>query len=361
MLDVAASEDVHAESFTLLADHLVATRRVRAEDLASDLENPAADSAVRLLSAGDRAFLIDRLAHGLLHHDDGSGDAVLVDPASLRDGELTLVPIGDLADRPDFPITAGADFTKPGLGWGLFPWALPDDQSYRDYLRSVFVLYAHQQKLGYAADPKSFPDLVVRQLTHRFFQDFLTEDRTEVPLNHLLVPIVTAILAAPTASGFGFAIPAATLPVQGTTSDRQHLDALLAAAGISVQEFANRYRLQVTEPDTTMSTPAQLNIYTLSRILSDSAQGPIEPPENVIEPQLPGTEGKPILWNEVVGSAPFFLRFDEWLARQQPFYAEPVRPAHPGRGCRAWSVAGRGSQEVPRVSPRSGDVEHRLI
>ena len=25
---------------------------------------------------------------------------------------------------------------------------------------------------------------------------------------------------------------------------------------------------------------------------------------------------------EVIGSAPFFLRFDEWLARQQPFFAE---------------------------------------
>ena len=42
----------------------------------------------------------------------------------------------------------------------------------------------------------------------------------------------------------------------------------------------------------------------------------------MIEPQLPGEEGKPILWTEVVGSAPFFLRFDEWLARQQPFFAE---------------------------------------
>ena len=72
----------------------------------------------------------------------------------------------------------------------------------------------------------------------------------------------------------------------------------------------------------TLSTPVQLNVHTLSRVLSDTAQGPVEPPENVIDPQLPGEEGKPILWTEVVGSAPFFLRFDEWLARQQPFFAE---------------------------------------
>ena len=63
-------------------------------------------------------------------------------------------------------------------------------------------------------------------------------------------------------------------------------------------------------------------MHTLSRVLSDTAQGPVEPPENAIVPQLPGEEGKPILWSEVVGSAPFFLRFDEWLARQQPFFAE---------------------------------------
>jgi hypothetical protein len=69
-------------------------------------------------------------------------------------------------------------------------------------------------------------------------------------------------------------------------------------------------------------TPVQLNVHTLSRVLSDTAQGPVEPPENVIVPQLPNQEARPILWSEVVGSAPFFLRFDEWLARQQPFFAE---------------------------------------
>ena len=108
----------------------------------------------------------------------------------------------------------------------------------------VFVLFAHQQKLGVDADPKTFPAIVERQLTRRFFQDFRTADRTEVPLNTLLVPLVTAILdrARPgRASGSGS--PPATLPAQGTRTDRQHLDALLALAPVKVQEFANRYRL----------------------------------------------------------------------------------------------------------------------
>ena len=119
---------------------------------------------------------------------------------------------------------------------------------------------------------------------------------------------------------------------------------MLALAPVKVQEFANRYRLPLTEPDSVSYSPVKLNIYTLSRILSDTAQGPVEPAENVIEPQLPGVEGKPILWTEVVGSAPFFLRFDEWLARQQPFFAEnlfALRTQVVGASSGVWLTDGR--------------------
>ena len=70
---------------------------------------------------------------------------------------------------------------------------------------------------------------------------------------------------------------------------------------MSVQEFANRYRLPLTEPDTAVSSPVLLNIFTLSRALSYTAQGPVEPPENIIQPQLAGEQGKTILWIQVVG------------------------------------------------------------
>jgi hypothetical protein len=325
VLAVVGTDEVGPRRLALLADHLVATRRVRADDLATDLADPGPDSIVRLFSAGDRARLLADLARGLSRDGevDRAGDAYLVDPAALRDGELRLLPIRDLPH--DLGIRPEPDpdlFTRPGVGWDAFPWALPDDQSYRDYLRSVFVLFAHQQKLGVGADPRTFPDIVERQLRRRFFQDFRTSDRTEVPLNRLLVPIVTSILTAPTGSGFGFGLAAAALPAQGNHTDRQHLDALLALASVTVEEFANRYRLPLAEADSAVSTPVKLNVHTLSRVLSDTAQGPVEPAENVIEPQLPGEQGKPILWREVVGAAPFFLRFDEWLARQQPFFAE---------------------------------------
>jgi len=311
-LAVRAAEYVDTSRMGMLADHLVATRRVLAGDLADDLACPAADSMVRLLTPGERARLLDELS-------TGGEQADVVDPDAMRDGIVAYLP------RPDVEFGFDLDkdgFTWPGPIWSRFAWSLADDQSYRDYLRGVFVLFAHQQSLGAGADATAFPDVVERQLRRRFFQDFRTADRTEAPLNTLLIPIVTAILTAPTGNGFGFGVPVADIPPQGGLTGRAHLDRLLALTPIGVDEFANRYRLPLREPDTATSTPVLVNVHTLSRVLSDTAQGPIEPAENVIDPQLPGAEGKPILWPEVVGSAPFFLRFDEWLGRQQPFFAE---------------------------------------
>lgn len=322
---VTPAPALSTEHLTLLSEQLIANRLIRVDDVASDLAAPAADSVARLLTAGERARLLAMLDRD--PHDHGPADhpasSQLLDPVALRHGDVRFVPVNELP-RPDFPPQHFSDDLniRPNLGWDLFPWALSDEQSYRDYLRSVFVLFAHQQKLGVNADPKTFPGTVERQLAHRFHQNFRTPDRTEVPLNGLLIPLVTTILQAATGSGFGFGIAAGALPAQGALTNRQHLDALLALAPVGVQEFASRFRLPLTEADSVKSSPLKLNIYTLSRVLSDTAQGPVEPPENVIEPQLPGARGKPILWTEVVGSAPFFLRFDEWLARQQPFYPE---------------------------------------
>ncbi|BCL13086.1 Tc toxin subunit A-related protein [Micromonospora sagamiensis] len=316
-LAVRGRGDVDRGRLAMLADHLVATRRVLAGDLVDDLTRPAPDSMVRLLTPGERAHLLDKLGGG-----DQQADVRVVNPDALRDGTVGYLPHPDLDAHVDVDKIDPDRFTWPGPLWDWFPWSLPDDQSYRDYLHGVFVLFAHQQKLGVTADATAFPDLVERQLKRRFFQDFRTADRTETPLNKLLIPLVTAILTAPTGNGFGFAVPVASIPPQGNLTDRAHLDVLLALAPVDVEEFANRYRLPLHEPDTTVSTPVLLNVHTLSRVLSDTAQGPVEPAENVIEPQLPGVEGKPILWPDVVGSAPFFLRFDEWLGRQQPFFPE---------------------------------------
>jgi len=251
--------------FALLADHLVATRRVRVDDLMSDLSSPAPDIVLGLMSPGVRARLLADLAAVLDGEGATAGDAHIVDALALRDSELVLVPFHqlerDLSDllRPDIKPDL-----MPGIGWESLPWALPDDQSYRDYLRGVLVLFVHQQKLGFSADPQAFPGIVAEQLQRRFFQNFDTADRTAVPLNRLLIPIVKSILAAAKASGFGFGLPAASVPAQGTASDRAYLDVLLALAPVGTAEFANRYRLPLMEPDSVLSSPRRASHRWLS-------------------------------------------------------------------------------------------------
>ncbi len=312
--------------FVPLADYIQSSRRARVSDLAADLSSARPDSPVRLLSLTARAAILDRLVSTLALNREGHETELLFDdrfvnPKELRDAKIVL-------ERPPADPSLWTRDEAAAIQWPIFDgfeWTRPDDESYRDYLRGVFVLYAHQQAIGLSGNVTQWTSVIERQLRNRFFQDFRTQDRTQVSLNKLLIPIVRTILTMPQAgsgAGLGFGVNPATVPAQGSTSDRAYLDALLALAPVTVGEFANRYRLPLGDPDTASSSPVLLNIYTLKRVLSDTAQGPVEPRENAIIPPLPGYEGKPILWDTVVTAAPFFLRFEEWLARQAPFHGE---------------------------------------
>lgn len=74
VLTVTAGDGFHQGSLGLLADQLVATRRVRADDLASDLAASTSDSVVRFLPAADRARLLEQLERGLQRSSGESGD-----------------------------------------------------------------------------------------------------------------------------------------------------------------------------------------------------------------------------------------------------------------------------------------------
>jgi hypothetical protein len=329
-IDIAlsAGEAPKKQSWGVLADFLTASRRVRVNDVAADLGSPAPDSPVQGFSVRARIGLLDKLAaiRPAPRQDlrgetsDGPGllaDMRMLDPKKLRGGEFE---IGDQPGIDIWKLEVDPEYRSPIFG--NLPWARPDDVSYRDYLRGVFVLYAHQQAVGFSGNLTQWTSIIERQLVRRFFQDFRTQNRTEVSLNKLLIPIVTKILLAPKGSGFGFAVAPASVPGQGILADRDYLDQLIALAPVKVAEFENRYRLPLGEPDSVLSSAVLLNVHTLKLILSDTAQGPVEPEENIIAPELPGFRGKPILWDNVVGAAPFFLRFEEWLDRQKPFYPE---------------------------------------
>ena len=98
VLEVTPASEVDSDRLALLADQLVATRRVRADDLANDLAAPTADSIVRLLTAGERARLLSDLERALdaAGAADGKADPRLLDPEALRAGDVRIVPIREL-------------------------------------------------------------------------------------------------------------------------------------------------------------------------------------------------------------------------------------------------------------------------
>ncbi|WP_404953186.1 hypothetical protein [Streptomyces sp. 147326] len=157
---VCGEDHVDPGRLAILADHLVATRRVLADNLADDLTCPPPDSMIRLLTPGERARLLDDLSRADGHGGEGAATG-LVDPDALRNGTVSYLPLPELDTHFDFDTIDLDDTTWPKPIWGLFPWALPDDQAYRDYLRGVFVLFAHQQK-RYRPRPRP----VARSLTH---------------------------------------------------------------------------------------------------------------------------------------------------------------------------------------------------
>jgi hypothetical protein len=181
--------------------------------------------------------------------------------------------------------------------------SLPSKLSgYRDYLRTI-----------YADAPKS-ADYAKRrdQLENRFHQDFETLSITERPANQILAPIVKKILTAPKGSGYGFGLSAASIDAQGSRTHREYLDYLIGLSKLSGRELGLRYRLNFERHDSVLSSRVQENIGTLQGFYRDSFQCEEEPYQ--------------IIPDKLVGKAPFFLQYDEWLAQTGPFYGENFYP-----------------------------------
>jgi len=177
--------------------------------------------------------------------------------------------------------------------------------NYRDYLRAIFA-GAPVEISGTA--PNDY-DSYLKSLTNRFHQDFTTTDSNSVPANQLLIPIVTSILTASTGVTYGFGIAASAIPAQGATqSNSAYVAQLLALSGVSTQEFSLRYRMDATRSDAETSSPVQLNIDTLQGFYSDGFQSSADP--------------SPIFPKTLLGRAPFYLEYEEWLTRNGPFYGE---------------------------------------
>jgi hypothetical protein len=192
-----------------------------------------------------------------------------------------------------------------------FPQLAGDLARYRDYLVGVWVTTIRRFN----------GQITVAQakllLANRFHQDFTTGDELPRIANDNLIPILTEILTSPTGTQWGFGVPAASVPSQGTQTSRQYLDALIALTHVPLTQVELRYRLDLHRPDSDLVSAVQLNVDTLLGFFRDSFQCGPEPVHTAPDPA-----NEPIIPGPMQRGALFFLEYDEWLQAQAPFYGE---------------------------------------
>lgn len=242
------------------------------------------------------------------------GDVGQVDwPMDFK--HATSGKFGDLVDK------TGSYFTGPSLG-GLVD-IRPLQQSpyvgYRDYLVETWQKYiVIRNKNPWGSSGKATPAQALEQLNNRFKQTFTTTVTTRSPANKLVIDIVGKILTAnKPPSDLGYGLGFTDLPAQGTMSDREYLDTLIAKSGVSAHEFSLRYRLDVSRLDSALSSPVEENITALLGFFRDSFQSESDPAN-----ANPNVYEAPIVQSMMLETAPFFLEYEEWLDATAPFYPE---------------------------------------
>jgi hypothetical protein len=180
-----------------------------------------------------------------------------------------------------------------------FQFLVPTELSrYRDYLRTVFTGPEGTETFLHNTD----------SLQRRFQQDFETLDTQARPANSILIGILKDILTSLPGEHYGFGFLAGSIEDQGQRSDREYLDYLIGLTQLSAEELGLRYRLDFERSDLAMSNRVQENITTLQRFYSDGYQSKQDP--------------FPIIPERLLGKAPFFLYYEEWVQQKKPFHPE---------------------------------------
>ncbi len=220
------------------------------------------------------------------------GDAQTADLAQLGDlqiGDVSITANGGLNNA--MVIAAGTSQTND-----LAQQADKDLLEYRDYLLDLFIL----------TDEEKDPDYL-ELIESRFFQNFRTTSRDLLPVDRLMIPIVSKIMETPS-DAFGLGVDLLSWPSSENKTEREYLEALLALAGVSAHEFGVRYGLDLERPAGALSCEVAENIGTLQRFYRDSFQDL--------------KDHKPIYPADKQDRAPFFLQYDEWQRYTAPFYGE---------------------------------------
>ena len=231
-----------------------------------------------------------------------------LDPERLATGDV-IGGVNHFIDDPVF---------QPGL----FPWLDLPITGYRDYLRDRWTEpQRFEQVLGGPDKEVASRATMIARLNHRFHQDFATHDTKLQPANRVLVAIVLRMLSAPTGSGYGFGVAAATIAPQGAMPNREYLDQLIGLTGKPLEEIEKRFRLNLQRSDLETTSLVQQNVDTLQRFFTDSYQSVADP--SAIKPDRKAAVDEPLIVAfPPQGAGPFFLEFEEWLALDEPFYPE---------------------------------------
>ncbi len=180
-----------------------------------------------------------------------------------------------------------------------FYLSVPTELSrYRDYLRTIFTGPEGSEKYLHNKD----------NLRKRFHQNFETLDTQSRPANAILIEILKVILASLPDENYGFGFLPGSIEAQGQRSNREYLDYLISMTNLSATELGLRYRLDFERPDSEMSNEVQENISTLQSFYSDGFQSVKDP--------------FPIIPEQLLGKAPFFLYYKEWIQQNKPFHPE---------------------------------------
>jgi hypothetical protein len=302
-----------------LTNYLTANRMMLVRDVAQQLAHPFADSPIRDWTVPARASGLRALLEAVARQHKKVAEQLdllyqnqFIDTAALEEGNVRRA-VNHFADGKNL------DQFLPGID-KIFPWLRDSDRSlYRDYLRGIWVGAAQMMYKNEESIAKPAVALLDRQLDERFEQDFHTNDDTEQPTAQSLVPLLKLILMRDASRG-GFGLKVADIPAQGTQTDDEYLQSLIALSGVSAQELRNRFRVSFERNPGETTSPLQLNVEALLGLLADTYQSPQEP-----FPAVPtAVEGKPLIFGPYIGRAPFFLEYEEWLERQRTFFPENI-------------------------------------
>lgn len=247
-----------------------------------------------------------------------------VERAHLLEGwhEL-LVPIvpGDLGRESHVPVI-NRFMEGPSLHAQFIDGEPPPVVGYRDYLRNGWCdrqRKEYQLVVGWV-EVASLATMIQR-LNNRFHQEFATDSASRTPANRLAAEILARALIAADGTGYGFGVAAGDIKAKGDRSDREYLDYLITLTGLDAGELEKRYRIDLGRSDLEWTSPVLQNIHTLQRFFTDSHQS-VDDPYAVKPDRKPGKNELIIIQYPQEAAGPFFLQYEEWLAREEPFFAE---------------------------------------